>query len=440
MPRPYAISDAVSPHPALTRHPLPTGEGTDGATPPPLSGGEGRGEGLADSGVEWRRASATHGEWSLQHRKSGNYGRDAILDIQRDGQVFASIERGPTDGHDHRAYSFSPDGETIISGGSWGVITAYDRQGKKLGAFIGHEGDVWAVAPSPDGRFLLSGADDQTARLWNLATRELLVTLFQGRDGEWVMWTPQGYYIASLDGDKHIGWQINRGADKEADYVRAAQLSRKLFRPDIVARTIELGSAKAALAELNAPASILDLLRISRPPEFRILLPEDGEALPYTPASVIVEAAANPDPVEGYDITVNGRQVATRDVLFIGVPGERPQQKTLPVPLEQGDNAIRITARNRIGTAERGLLLRFLGHGDLDRRGTLYIVAVGVDDYTNAKAKSLRFAGADARAFCEAMLRHAGPLHERCECRLLAKGGDEAPTRTGIENAMLLFT
>jgi hypothetical protein len=49
----------------------------------------------------------------------------------------------------------------------------------------------------------------------------------------------------------------------------------------------------------------------------------------------------------------------------------RPAKKTLPVPLEQGDNAIRITARNRIGTAERELLLHFLGRGPLDRRGTL---------------------------------------------------------------------
>jgi uncharacterized caspase-like protein len=85
------------------------------------------------------------------------------------------------------------------------------------------------------------------------------------------------------------------------------------------------------------------------------------------------------------------------------------------------------------------LLLHFLGRGPLDRRGTLYVVAVGVDDYTNSRGHSLRFAGADARAFCEAMLRHAGPLHECAECLLLAKGGDQEPTRKNIEDAMLLF-
>jgi hypothetical protein len=37
------------------------------------------------------------------------------------------------------------------------------------------------------------------------------------------------------------------------------------------------------------------------------------------------------------------------------------------------------------------------------------------------------------------MLRHAGPLHERAECLLLARGGDREPTRKNIEDAMLLF-
>jgi WD40 repeat protein len=390
--------------------------------------------------VTFYRGVASMGGWKLQHREGGDFGLPAILDITHNGHRGSSIKRGPTDGYGHRAYGFTPDGETVISGGSNGVLTAYDRAGNKRGDFIGHEGDVMAVAPSPDGRLLVSGAIDQTARLWNLATRELLVTLFHGADGEWVMWTPQGYYIASPEGDKYVGWQINRGPRKEADYVRASQLAGKLFRPDIITRAIQLGSAKAALVERGAPDDILGALGVSRPPDIRILLPEDGSTLNDSPASVVIEAAQNPDPVEGYDIIVNGRQVATRELHFLGAVDERPERRILPVPLQSGENAIRILARNHVGTSDPcELRLRLLGSGDLDRRGILYIVAIGVDDYPHCQAKNLSFAGADARVFCETMMRHAGPLHERCECLLLAKGGDRQPTRAEIENAMLLF-
>ena len=161
----------------------------------------------------------------------------------------SSIERGSTDGYRHRAYSFTPDGQTIISGGGNGDLTAYDLKGQRLGDFVGHESDVWAVTPSPDGRLLVSGSADQTVRLWNLTTRELIATLFHGTDGEWVMWTPQGYYTSSPNGDKIVGWQINKGPDQAAEYVTASQLRNQFYRPDIVERAIVLGSAIQAVEE-----------------------------------------------------------------------------------------------------------------------------------------------------------------------------------------------
>ncbi|VFN07408.1 MAG: hypothetical protein BECKG1743D_GA0114223_110542 [Candidatus Kentron sp. G] len=58
------------------------------------------------------------------------------------------ITLGPTDGDDHRSLTLTPDGRTVISGGSWGFIASYDvASGKELHRFIGHTGDVWAVAP-----------------------------------------------------------------------------------------------------------------------------------------------------------------------------------------------------------------------------------------------------------------------------------------------------
>ena len=299
---------------------------------------------------------------------------------------------------------------------------------------MGHEGEVWAVAPSPDGRFLVSGSADQTVRLWNLKTRELLVTLFRGADGEWVMWTPQGFYASSPAGARLIGWQINHGPEHEAEYVAAAQLRQHLNRPDIVARAIQLASAEEAVRQAHgADFKLADLL--AKPvPRLRILSPEAGAALKGGRAQVTVELEATPDPVKLIRIQVNGVQVPLpeHDGLY------QPGRYNFDVPLAKGENKIAIAAVNDTGETVASVSVGHEGEGDLDKRGTLYILAIGVDKYPNLPGNDLRYAGADAKAFAEAMEKRAGPLHEQVVKRLLINGGaaGDAPTAANIVDAL----
>ena len=216
----------------------------------------------------WLRAKASFGALALQHRKGGAYGYDAILDVLKGGKPSGvAIERGSTDGYGHNSYSFTPDGKTIVSGGGNGFLTAYGLDGKKIGDFAGHEGEVWAVAASPDGRTLVSGSADQTVRLWNLKTRELLITIFRGEDGEWVAWTPEGFYTGSEGAAKLVGWQINQGPDKAAKYITAGQLRKALFRPDLVTAKINGdpdGLVKQAAAKVDLDELLENLARAAR--------------------------------------------------------------------------------------------------------------------------------------------------------------------------------
>ena len=206
----------------------------------------------------------------------------------------------------HCSYSFTPDGKTIISGGGNGHLTAYGLDGKKIGDFVGHESDVWAVAPSPDGRYLVSGADDQTVRLWNLKTRELLVTIFRGEDGEWVVWTPEGFYTGSEGGAKLVGWQINQGPDKAAKYITAGQLRKALFRPDLVTAKI-LGDPDGLVKEAAAKLDIDALLNKSLAPEVAILSPADGAKLGEASVSVTARIADQGGGIGRISFRVNGQ-------------------------------------------------------------------------------------------------------------------------------------
>ena len=121
---------------------------------------------------------------------------------------------------DNNFYSLtlSPDGKTILDGTSWELTAFNAGTGEKLKKFIGHTGVVWGVAVSPDSRYLVSGSSDQTVKIWEIETGKLLLTIFHGTDNEWVAWTPEGFFDASPNGAKYIGYHINRGEDKAADY------------------------------------------------------------------------------------------------------------------------------------------------------------------------------------------------------------------------------
>jgi WD40 repeat protein len=394
------------------------------------------------------RARPRYRTYALAHREGGNPSRpDGILDIKKAGRTLASIDRTRASGYRHRAYSFTPDGQTIISGGSNGTLSAYDLNGKHLGDFVGHESEVWAVTPSREGRLLVSGSSDQTVRLWNLTTRELIVTFFYSRDGEWVIWTPQGYYASSPDGDRMVGWHINKGPDKAADYVTANQLRTHFYRPDIVERAIVLASAIAAMSQARGTDFSLKDLQTRRPPAFDIISPEDRSHAGATPIEIRLKLELNADPIEAIDVLVNGRQTttpalrnATARLAASGTPERR-----IEVPLEQGENKIRVVARNKVGQTVRDFVLFHDKPGLLDGRGTLYVLAIGVDKYpklpptcgpNSNQACDLRYAGKDAHAFRDVLVKHAGSLYKDIKSLLLTRDGDKLPTRANIEDAL----
>ena len=71
-----------------------------------------------------------------------------------------------------------------------------------MNTFVGHTGFVQGVSFSPDGRFLLSGSADKTARLWDLTTGETL-RVFKGHrsDVQTVTFSPDGNLIATASND-----------------------------------------------------------------------------------------------------------------------------------------------------------------------------------------------------------------------------------------------
>lgn len=71
--------------------------------------------------------------------------------------------------------------------------------------FTGHDGGVYSVAFSPDGKTIASGSWDKTIKLWEVSTGKLIKTL-TGHNSyvHSVAFSPDGKSIASGSGDKTI--------------------------------------------------------------------------------------------------------------------------------------------------------------------------------------------------------------------------------------------
>jgi hypothetical protein len=74
--------------------------------------------------------------------------------------------------------------------------------------------------------------------------------------------------------------------------------------------------------------------------------------------------------------------------------GFPPGEHALEVPLARGRNEVRIMLTNAIGKKAQVLTLSHEGDGALDKRGTLYLLAIGIDKYPDRG--SARLLGAPA--------------------------------------------
>jgi WD40 repeat protein len=99
-----------------------------------------------------------------------------------------------------RALALTGDGKALVAAAPGSVRVCNIGSTVEKRVLPGHTGRIGGLAFSPDGRLLVSASQDQTARVWDVTTGELLTTLtgFRGPLGS-VAFSPDGRVLATAD-------------------------------------------------------------------------------------------------------------------------------------------------------------------------------------------------------------------------------------------------
>jgi len=344
----------------------------------------------------------------LSHSKGGDYGYgDAVLNIESSG---VSITKDSTTGYRHNCYGWYKD--TIISGGSSGQLKIYDTKGNEVANLIGHTGEIWSIAL--DGDRLVSGSDDQTIKVWDLKplskgvkTIHPTLSLFVGSDNEWVMWSKEGFFNASKDGAKYIGYHINQGADKEAEFIGVDKLYSSLYRPDLIEKALAGEDLSSYAKEIN----IQNLLSAGVAPTVKIKTASNESKS----RDVELELELCTKDNGGFDnptILLNGMAVSILNKdRALRVQTQNSLQSCLRfkplISLTHGKNVIGFKATNANGKIESNTDEITIDYkGGAVSKPNLHILAIGVDKYRDGDLQ-LKYSVADATEITKT-LQHSG--------------------------------
>ncbi len=300
-----------------------------------------------------------------------------------------------------------------------------------------HAERVASLTFSPDGRFLVALGENNDKYIWDSSSGEKLATLvnlsgaFSSRGSDWLVVTPDGLFDGSPAAWKQILWQFGGNT---FDVTPAETFFNEFYYPGLLAEVM-------AGKKPRAPKNIAQLDR--RQPELK-LITQNGQvgAASTTERNLTVKLEVAEKPADkDHNAGSGARDVRLfRNDSLVKVwrgdvlKGETATTLAANITVVSGENRLTAYAFNRDNVKSKDVTLRLTGAGSLKRPGTAYVLAIGVNSYSNPQY-NLRYAVADAEAFGEEVRREQQQIanYERIEVAPLL---NEQATKANILSAL----
>jgi WD40 repeat protein len=321
--------------------------------------------------------------------------------------------------------AISPDGQSFLLGTHMS-LRLFDRSGAEKWN-VPVPGIAWSVNISGNGRVAVAAFADGTIRWYRIADGRELLAFFPHKDRKrWVIWSPKGYYDASAGAEELIGWHVNQGKDREADFFPASRFRSGFYRPDVIARVLEVGSEEEALRLANEESGRKReelTVRQQLPPVVSIISPSDNSQIQSTEITIrYTVRTPSGEPVTGIKALVDGRPVSSeRGVTIKPKEGEASE---LRIAVPERNAEVSLIAENRYSASEPSTIrLRWAGQKKEEYviQPKLYVLSIGVSVYQD-KDLQLKYPSKDAKDFAEAMKSQKGILYREVVTKVLSDG------------------
>ncbi len=348
---------------------------------------------------------------------SGSCNNILVLWDINTGKVTRSYE-----GHSYCVSSavFTPDGERIISGSDDRTLKLWDvYSGKNLRTFEGHTNTILSVCISSDGERIFSSSADNKMKLWDLKSGTEIASFITYYDKDYIVITPDNYYLSSKNGVKVIAFVIGNNAYPPEQY------DLNYNRPDIVLGRI--GLAPRSLIDAYHRAYIKRLKKMNfkedmfnndfQLPEVRLLT----ERIPLVTENKNLSFEIRADDAK---YNLDRLNVYINDVPIYGCQGinlrdysSNTYQTELNVELSKKKNKIQISAVNEKGV--ESLYQTFnVSYESKATKPDLYLVTIAASGYKDKKY-NLLYAAKDANDIAELMNENREKYNEIRTMRLI---------------------
>jgi WD40 repeat protein len=270
----------------------------------------------------------------------------------------------------------------------------------------GHHDNINSLEYDPNGKLLASTSKDKTVKLWDPKTGREVATFVSFGENEYVISTPDNYYMCSKAGLNSIAFRVGN------KMFRAEQFDLRLNRPDTVLQRIGLATNfsikmynlawKKRLKKAGYTAAMLGN-------DYNIPTMEitNAESLPLSThdAKISLEFKASDSLyfLDRYNVYVN--DVPLYGMNGVNLRGQKKKEiaEKLELELSNGLNKIQVSTFNEKGTESIREAFEVFCEKELaEEKPTLYIVAIGVSSYKE-KERDLKYAAKDIQDYLNLM-------------------------------------